>query len=174
MGDRVNRDHDADVFAVDVKGGTDRHGVNGVILTFDEFWGVHDAIDGDMEAMVILGGEAEDAECAVVVAIDVFRVGVTQEALDRELSTFDPDLGRIRYGIENHGAAVCRGDDDARIVGCGAWAGIGLEFAIEELVKILELVERLEDFVHVQLVEIDEMFDISGGGWVVVLAALLE
>ena len=91
MGGGVDGDDVADVFAVDVEGGADRHGVDGVVLALDEFGLAHDAVDWDVEAVVVLGCKAHDAEGAAVVAFGVLRVGVAEEALDTEFATLDPD-----------------------------------------------------------------------------------
>ena len=46
--------------------------------------------------------------------------------------------------------------------------------SVEELVEILECIDREQNFRHVELMEVDEFLDLGFGGWVVVLEALLE
>lgn len=76
--------------------------------------------------------------------------------------------------VEDDGAAVGGGDDDARVVGRGAGARVGLEFAVEELVEILEVFDRVEHFGHVELMESDELGDFVLRSRVVVFDALLD
>jgi hypothetical protein len=60
------------------------------------------------------------------------------------------------------------------VVWCRAGTCVGLELAVEELVEALELVCGDEDFIHVELMEVDEALNLRGGRWVVVLSALLK
>ena len=109
-----------------------------------------------------------------MVTLNIFRIGVAEKALDGEFAAFDPHLGCIADGIENDGTAICRRDDNARVIWCGAGASVWFEFAVEEFIEIFKLVDRFEDFVHVEFVEIYEAFDFAGGGRVVVFAALFK
>lgn len=149
MGDRVDRHDDAHVLAVDIERRADRHGVHGVVLTLDGLGGSHHAVHGDMEAMVVLRRQAEDAQGAVGVPLHVFGIGVPKESLDGEFAALDPDLRGGVHLVEDDGSAVGGGDDDARVVGSGAGARVGLKFAVEELVEVLEVFNWVEHFGHV-------------------------
>ncbi len=125
--------------------------------------------------MVVLRREAEDAEgAAALVPRHILRVGVAQQALDAELAALDPDLGGRLDAVEDDGAAVGRGDDDARVGGGRARPRVGLEGAVEELVEVFEVGERKADFGEVEPVEGDELGNFGLGGWVVVFLALLD
>lgn len=116
VGGGVDGDDVADVFAVDVEGGADGHGVDGVVLALDEFGLAHDAVNGDMEAVVVLWSKAHDAESATVVAFGVLGIGFAKEAFDAEFATFDPDALGVFHAVEDDGAAVCGADDDVWVV----------------------------------------------------------
>ena len=174
VADRVDRHEDAHVFAVDVERGADGHGVDRVVLAFDRLGGAEDAVDGDVEAVVVLRREPENTQRAAFVALDVFWVRITQQSLEREFPPFDPDLGSVVDAVKHDGAAVGRRHDDVGVVGSGARAGAGFQRAVEELVERLELFQREQHLGHVELVERDETGDLGGGRGVVVLFALLD
>lgn len=160
MGDRVNRHDDTHVLAVDIERRADCHRVDGVILALDGLWGVHNAVDGDVEAMVVLGRQAENTQRAVGVPLHVFGVCVPEETLDGELTPLNPDLGGGVHLVEDDGAAVGGGNDDTRVVGRGAGARVGLELAVEKLVEVLEVFDGVEHLGHVELMEGDELGDL--------------
>jgi hypothetical protein len=128
-----------------------------------------------MEPVIVLRRKPENAQrAAVLVPRDILRVGVPQQPLDAELAALDPDLGRRLDAVEYDGAAVGGRDDDARVVGRRAGAGVGFEGAVEEFVEVFEFGEGEEDFGEVQAVEGDEFGYLGFGGWVVVFFALLD
>lgn len=164
----------ADILTVHIECRANRHRVDCVVLALDEFGLTQDAIDWNVEAVVILGCEAHDAKRTAVVAFGVLRVGVTKKTLHTELTTLDPDALGFVETVEDDGTTVSRADNDVWIVGCRAGTRVGLQLAVEELVKALEFVRGNEDLVHVELMEVDESLDLRGGRWVVVLSALLK
>ncbi len=157
MGHGIDRHDDAHVLAVDIERRADSHGVDGVVLSLNGLGGAHHTINGDMEAMVILGRQAKDTQCTISVALHILGVCVPQEPLDREFAPLDPDLGGGVHLVEDDGAAVSGGDDDAWIIGRGAGARVGLEFAVEELVEVLEVFDGVENLGHVKFMEGDEL-----------------
>jgi hypothetical protein len=60
------------------------------------------------------------------------------------------------------------------VVGRRAWSGVRFEGSVEELVEVLEFLQRKEDFRHVELVEFNESLNLSLGCRIVVLLALLD
>jgi hypothetical protein len=174
VGHGVNRHDNTHILAVDIERRADRHGVDGVVLSLDGLRAAHHSIDGDMEAMVILRRQAEDTQCTIGVSLYIFGVCVPKKALDREFASLDPDLGSGIHLVEDDGAAVGGGDDNARVVGRGAGARVGLEFAVEELVEVLEVFDGVENLRHVELMESDELGDLVLRGRIVVFNALLN
>lgn len=172
---RVDGHDDAHVLAVHVQRGADGHGVDRVVLAGDRLGLAHDAVDGDVEAVVVLRREAEHAQGAAgLVAAYVFGVCVAEEPLDAELAALDPNLGGRLDAVKHDGAAVGGRHDDARVVGRRAGARGGLERPVEKLVEALELVEREQYLGEIEAVEGDELGDLGLGRWVVVLFALLD
>lgn len=106
MLDAVNRHDDPDVLAIHVQRAANGHGVDSIILAIDGLGLAHDAVDGDMEAMIVLRRESEDSERSVRVPLCVFRVSVAEKSLDRKFSAFDPDPLRIFHAVEDYRAAV--------------------------------------------------------------------
>jgi hypothetical protein len=128
-----------------------------------------------VEAVVVLRRQPKNAQAAArLVPRHVLRVRVPQEALDAELAALDPDLGGRLDAVEDDGAAVGGGHDDARVGGRRAGARVGLERAVEELVEGLEVAEREPHLGEVEPVEGDELWDLGPGRRVVVLFALLD
>lgn len=124
--------------------------------------------------MVVLGSQTEDTQGAVGVALHVFRVGVPEETLNGEFAPLDPDLSGSVHLVEDDRAAVGGRDDDARVIGRGARARVGLKFAVEELVEVLEILDGVEHFGHVELMEGDELGDLVLRSRVVVFDALFD
>jgi len=170
----IDRYTDADILAVDVERRANGHGVDGVVLAIDELGLPHDAVDGNVEAVVVLWGQSHDAQTAVLVALGVVGVGIAEEAFHREFAAFDPDALSVFHAVEDDGAAVGGRDDDVWVIRSRARASFGLELAVEELVEGLEGFCRVEDFAHIELVEVDEARDLGGAGWIVVFAALFK
>lgn len=174
VGDRIDGHDNAHVFTVHVESRADRHWVHSVVLALNSLRGAHYAVNGDVEAMVVLGSQAEDAQSTVGVPLYVFGVGVPKQTLDGELAPLDPDLGGGVHLVEDDGAAVGWGDDDAGVVRCGAGARVGLELAVEELVEILEVFDGVEHLGHVELMESNELGDLVLRSRIVVLDTLLD
>ena len=174
MREGVDGHDDPHVLAEDVEGRTYRHRVDRVVFAGDGLRRSDDAVDRDVEAMVVLRRQAEDAERAVHVALGVGRIGVSEQARDRELAALDPDGRRVVDAVEDDGPAIRRRDDDLGVVGGRARPRLGLQPAIEELVERLELAQRQEDVGGVELVEGDEARNLTGRGRIVELAALLD
>lgn len=174
VADRVNGNQDTNVFAIHVKSRTDGHRVDCVILAFDRLGLAHDAVDRNMETVIILGGEAEDAKGAANIPLRILRVRVTQKPLKREFTALDPDGLCCVNGIEYHRATICGGDNDTWIIRSGARSCPRLQRSVKELVKVLEFRCRQKDFGHVQLVEGDEALNFGRRGRVIVFFALFE
>jgi hypothetical protein len=88
-----------------------------------------------METMIILGSKTEDTKSSFLKAFSIFGVCITEESLDCEFTTLDPDTSSVVNSVKGDATAVCRGDDDFLVIGCGAWTGSGLEFTVEEFVE---------------------------------------
>lgn len=174
MRDRVDRDDDTHILAVDVERGANRHWVDRVVLALDQFRLVHDAVDGDMETVVVLRREAENAQCAADEPLRIFRIRSAQEPLDGELAALDPYLLRHLHRVEDDGTAVCRGGDDLRVIWRRTRSRGRLQGAVEEFVEALELIRGEKDLRHVELVKLNKGRDLGGGGRVVELFALLN
>lgn len=137
----VNRYDNSDVFAIDVQRRSDSHGIDGIVLAFDSLGLTHDAINGDMEAMIILRRKSEDTQCTTFVSGSVFGIGISEQSLHVELTTLDPDLGRLGKAVEHDASAVGRRDDNSRVLRCRAGSCIWLQGTVEEFVEVLEVVE---------------------------------
>lgn len=170
----VKGNTDADVLAIYVERRADSHWVDGVVLALEELWFAHDAVDGDVEAVVVLGSKAEDAEGALLEAFGILGVRIAEEAGDGEFAAFDPDSGGVFDAVEGDAAAVGGGDDDFWVIWGAARAGVRLELAVEELVEGFERLERVEDLAEVELMEVNEALDIAGRCGVIELLALLD
>ena len=124
--------------------------------------------------MIILRGETEDGKGSTFILFG--ELIITQKPCYRELTTLNPELGRVRNCLPTSHPAIRNTDRNPIIPGRRQYARIGLELAIEELVKVLEVVDGFEDFLHLGLetVELDEGFNVAFGAWVVEFFALLE
>jgi hypothetical protein len=127
-----------------------------------------------MEAVIILRRQSEYSQCAILVPCSIFWIGITQQSLDRELTTLHPDAGGIAHAIEDDGATICRRDHNLWLIRARARAGVGLQSAVEELVEVTEFVKRQKNLGHVQLMEIDEILDLASRGGIVILSALFD
>lgn len=174
VGNGVNRYQYAYVLTVDIQRGTDSHGVDGVILSLDSLGCTHDAVDGDVEPMIILRRKTEDSQRTVSVSFGVLRVTLSEQAFNREFSSLDPDLGGIIDAVEDHRSAVGRRDDNVRVVRCRAWSRVWFQFTVEEFVEVFELFNWQLDLVHIELMEVDELGNLSFRGRIIVFDTLLD
>jgi len=124
--------------------------------------------------MIILGRKSEDSHSAIGVSFGVVRVGIPQKSCNGEFPTLHPYFGGFVDGIEDHRSTISWGYDDFRVIGCRARSCPRLQFSVKEHVEIFELFNGLQDFRHVQLMEIDEALDFSCRRWIVVFSTLLE
>jgi hypothetical protein len=85
--------------------------------------------------MVVLRREAEDSKSPTLIAIGLTTICITQEPRDSELATLDPYACRVLYGLKRHHAAVGAADQSVRVLGLFDRTSIGLELAVEKLVK---------------------------------------
>jgi hypothetical protein len=145
MSDRVNRDQNSYILTVHIECGADGHRVHRVILALDGLGLTHYSVHGDVEPVVILRRQTEHAESAVAVPSSILRVGISQQSLDRELPAFHPDAGGFVDSIEDHGSAVGGGHNDSGFIRSRAWASVGLQCAVKELVEVAEFLYRHED-----------------------------
>ena len=170
----VDRYAHADVLAINIKGRTDGHGIDRVVLTLDQFRLAHNTIHWDVEAVIILRRKSEDSKCAIVEPLRILRIGIAEETCHTELAALDPDTLGILETVENDRATIGGADDDIRVIGRGARSSVGLQFTVKELVEGLELIGWQLNFTHIQLMEVDEAGDLRRRGRVVKLAALLK
>lgn len=91
MTGRVDGDYDANVFAIHVKSRSNCHRVHCVILALNRLGLTHYTVYRDMEAMVVLRGEAEDTKGAAYVALCILGICIAQEPLEGELPALHPD-----------------------------------------------------------------------------------
>lgn len=124
--------------------------------------------------MVILRGETENGKGSTFILLG--KLIITHKPSHRELPTLNPEFGRVRNRLPTGHPAICNTDRNSVIPRRRQHAGISLELAVKELVKVLEVVDGFEDFLHLGLetVELDEGFDVTFGAWVIEFATLLE
>jgi hypothetical protein len=127
-----------------------------------------------MKPMIILRCQPENPQRPTLILGRLVRVRRPQQPLHIEIPALDPNLRCPFDFIEDDAAAVCGWDDDGGIVGGGAWAGIGFEFAVEEFVEVFEFFDGEEDFWHVELVEVYESFDLLGWEGVIEFSTLFD
>lgn len=99
---------------------------------------------------------------------------------------FDPDLRGAGDLVKDNTATVGWGDCDGDVIWGCTWACLRFKFAVKEFVEArivrvneggevrFKFFDGQEDFVHVELVEVDESFDFSSGKGVIVFAALFH
>lgn len=109
-----------------------------------------------------------------MIAGSIFRVRISQETFNSEVTAFDPDGLCGLELVEDDGTAICGGCDDLWTVGSGTWACIWFEGTVEELVESLEILPGKENLIHVELVEVDKRVDFCSRGRIVKLLALLD
>ena len=109
--------------------------VHGIILPRDIRHLPHHRVHRRVEPVVVLRRETEDAQRAAVVPLRLGAVCGTEQARDGELAALDPELRGLVDGLKDHEPAVGAGDEAEGVVGVLDGAGVGLEFAVEELVE---------------------------------------
>lgn len=124
--------------------------------------------------MVILRGKSENGKGSTFILLG--KLIITHKPSHRELSTLNPELGRVRNRLPTGHPAIRNTDRNSVIPRRRQHAGIWLELAVKELVKVLKVLDGLKDFLHLGLetVELDEGFNVAFGAWVVEFFALLE
>lgn len=123
--------------------------------------------------MVILGSQSEDGQCASIVFFS--KSFVAKKLSDGELSSLDPEIGGVQNSLEAGHSAVCNTNSHAIITRRAENSSIGLQFAVKELVKVLEVLYGLEDFWHLglEVVEADKRLNVASRVRVVEFDALL-
>ena len=123
--------------------------------------------------MIVLRCEPEDGKRpALILADDVFIVWPKQTG-DGEFSAFDPNAGGILDRFERHHPTIGAGHEAVVISRLSDRTRSRLELAVEELVERLERVQRVEDLVHVEVMECYKRQNVGGRSWRVVLDTLL-
>jgi len=142
--------------------------------------------------MVILRRQSEDSQRSLLEPLDILGVCISEESCDAELTTLDPDTGGIVQFIENNGPTIGGGYDDLGVIRGRARPSIGLQLPVEEFIESsevvssrkgrkiagsglrLELFQRQENLVQVQLMERNETLDVSRRSRIIELFALLH
>jgi hypothetical protein len=121
------------------------HRIDSIILSLNQLWFPQNPIHRDMKPMIILRRQPENPQRTTLILVRLVSVRRPQQPLRIEIAALDPNLGCLFNLVKDDAAAVCGGDDDRGIVGGGAGAGIGFEFAVKEFVEIFEFFDGEED-----------------------------
>ena len=91
--------------------------------------------------MIILRRKPEYAERPSDVFIGLSFVGVTKQARNGEVTTFDPESRSLGNGLESHKPTICSANKSVWIIGLIYWSSIRFQFPGEmSLQKILNWV----------------------------------
>lgn len=131
----VYRHQHADILAVHVESAANGHGVDRIVLAFNQLRLAHDAVNGYVEAVIVLRRQPKDAQCTPSKALRILRVRIAKESLQTELAPLDPNGLSFRDLVEHNRPAVGWRCYNLRLVWCRARSRIGLELAVEELVE---------------------------------------
>src|SRR5579862_371748 len=105
--------------------GSDRHGIDSIVLPFDGLWFSKHAVNRDMKSMIILRSQSEDTKCATFELGGIFRIGRRQKSFHGEVTTFDPYFLSFLDFIKDHATAIGGRHRNRRVVWGCARASLG-------------------------------------------------